>query len=965
MTTKQGDDVEIPVLRLEDIAKIEAAAMACHVGGETFKENADRSHALEALTGSDVIVALCRLAAQAKRSLQTDRIRRSNLDAALVEEAEALRVVGPSDTSRPTAYIDVVFDGPPGPQSGRFVEVEDDQQRGRGVGKWIDDGAFWRLRLNVAHQGVHTTDLGRMLRDSKFAQELDQFGIVDLRDTTDEQLMNRVIDRLREADDIEQKLGLLRGSLSKYGENVEDATKAITANAREEWAHERGTLTAKLQLVREALGAAEGEDVVEVARRIRSAPDGWIEEMAELMAKNKKLESGVQTFDIAFKYPPGQNPSRFVESLRVPAAETVTPDLDPAAVSLADVVVLPLRQPGAISDLQSGSAHDALAGRKPLTYPGLMDVLSERKDWGPGDLHRMTFALGLFVADLRDVVTNLAIGMAGSPATWNEEPSVVGDARLPVGPGAFISVPLERWREAWGPAFGVVPGGSVPLDLDGCLAMVRDRVAEIEEQRDDFSTQLDEARKERDDARRSSADYASQVSDAMAILGADPTESLKQAAERVEVNCAERARERDAASHLLAERTRERDGHRATLNRIADRLHVVHEDPKIEVAVTIALAGERDAVEWRNALASVADQVGVNTVDNITTPKRLRDAVSQRILDLQRLQERPLAKLSSVEDIDWDEAENAIERMTGLFVAHPTDAAPLVKHEEHRRLVAGELQDIGAALRIPVNFHDRWGANAGAGKDPTTGVLHPVATSDLGGGWTETLLQAVSDSDKKLDSGLRPLRPNMGATSMPSVGMPGPGVDGTAWTTGFTTVGGTTIGGGGQGGVVHVGKLYTSPAEQPLRDIIDTVAADPVLGGVVLEIKRSPARIEGGPVPCTWGTPETRALASGHWRDWHRGHGCTADPDAKAGIAIPPRTELHAFPRDQSLTGVGQAVAYVELGQLWVLTLPDEREGWAGRVYEPWVRVLGGTRLSDCSRYRLADRVRWALGQKP
>lgn len=751
MTTKQGDDMEIPVLRLEDIAKIEAAAMACHVGGDTFKENADRSHALEVLTGSDVIIALCRIAAQAKRSLQTDRIRRSNLD-------------------------------------------------------------------------------------------------------------------------------------------------------------------------------------------------------PEMVTVNLKTPAG---------------------------ADGVTPDLDPAVVSLADVVVLPQRVPGAISDLQSGSAHDALAGRKPLTYPGLMDVLSERRDWGPGDLHRMTFALGLFVADLRDAVTNLALGMAGSPATWNEEPSVVGDARLPVGPGAHISIPLERWREAW----AAVLGHPAPFDLDGCLSLVRGQIADLEEQRNQVDADLDEARKERDDARRSSADYASQVVDAMAILGADPTESLKQAAERVEVNCAERARERDAASHLLAERTRERDSHRAVLNRIADRLHVVHEDPRITAAVDRILDERSDlrvtADQWCNALGAIADQVGVHDLHG--SPSRLRDVVSSRILDLQRLQERPLAKLESVEDIDWDEAENALERMTGLFVAHPTDAAPLVKHEEHRRLVAGNLREIGAALRIPVTFQDRWGANAGIGKDPTTGVLHPVATNDLGGGWTETLLQAVSDSDKKLDSGLRPLRPNIGATSMPSVSMPnwqGTLVSG--------TFGGTTGGSGGHGvgamslpapdgvnrtGVAKFlgrapesGQAWTPTiyafAELTLRDIIDTVAADPSLGGAVLEIKRSPARIEGGPTPCYRGLEH-------HTADWHRGHGCDKDPDAKPGIAIPPRTELHAFPRDQSLTGAGQAVAYVELGQLWVLTLPDEREGWAARTYEPWVRVLGGTRLSDCSRYRLADRVRWALGQKP
>lgn len=46
--------------------------------------------------------------------------------------------------------INVVFDGPPSHQSGRFVEVEDDDGRGLSVGTWIErpDG-FWVLRLKA------------------------------------------------------------------------------------------------------------------------------------------------------------------------------------------------------------------------------------------------------------------------------------------------------------------------------------------------------------------------------------------------------------------------------------------------------------------------------------------------------------------------------------------------------------------------------------------------------------------------------------------------------------------------------------------------------------------------------------------------------------------------------------------------------------------------------------------------
>ena len=47
-----------------------------------------------------------------------------------------------------TAYIDIVFDGPPGPVPGRFVEVENDQGASIRVGEWIDRGdGYWALRI--------------------------------------------------------------------------------------------------------------------------------------------------------------------------------------------------------------------------------------------------------------------------------------------------------------------------------------------------------------------------------------------------------------------------------------------------------------------------------------------------------------------------------------------------------------------------------------------------------------------------------------------------------------------------------------------------------------------------------------------------------------------------------------------------------------------------------------------------
>lgn len=45
-------------------------------------------------------------------------------------------------------FIDIVFDGPPGPECGCFVEVEDEGGRSVNFGEWVHrpDG-YWALRI--------------------------------------------------------------------------------------------------------------------------------------------------------------------------------------------------------------------------------------------------------------------------------------------------------------------------------------------------------------------------------------------------------------------------------------------------------------------------------------------------------------------------------------------------------------------------------------------------------------------------------------------------------------------------------------------------------------------------------------------------------------------------------------------------------------------------------------------------
>lgn len=45
-------------------------------------------------------------------------------------------------------YIDIVFDGPPSHESGRFVEVENEKEASIGIGEWIDrKNGLWALRI--------------------------------------------------------------------------------------------------------------------------------------------------------------------------------------------------------------------------------------------------------------------------------------------------------------------------------------------------------------------------------------------------------------------------------------------------------------------------------------------------------------------------------------------------------------------------------------------------------------------------------------------------------------------------------------------------------------------------------------------------------------------------------------------------------------------------------------------------
>lgn len=52
-----------------------------------------------------------------------------------------------------TGFIDIVFDGPPGATSGRFVEVENSRRESINCGEWMKrDDDYWVLRVPQASE---------------------------------------------------------------------------------------------------------------------------------------------------------------------------------------------------------------------------------------------------------------------------------------------------------------------------------------------------------------------------------------------------------------------------------------------------------------------------------------------------------------------------------------------------------------------------------------------------------------------------------------------------------------------------------------------------------------------------------------------------------------------------------------------------------------------------------------------
>ena len=109
--------------------------------------------------------------------------------------------------------LEIVFDGPPGPCAGRFVEAEDGRGKGLSVGEWkkAADGATWSLCLR-------RFELEFLLRRSGMGKEFN--GQPDLDWVRFETRMHALFD------------SNIPGGVVELGERVEKLVRALRAEVK-------------------------------------------------------------------------------------------------------------------------------------------------------------------------------------------------------------------------------------------------------------------------------------------------------------------------------------------------------------------------------------------------------------------------------------------------------------------------------------------------------------------------------------------------------------------------------------------------------------------------------------------------------------------------------------------------------------------------------------------------------------
>ena len=126
--------------------------------------------------------------------------------------------------------LHVVFDGPPGPQSGRFIEVETPDGRGVNAGEWHErEDGYWELRITrpapKADSALVERIKGPLSDNSELAFILGRPGFMFIREC---QLFRSLGHEIPKRAEDEQAFWVHRmlGFWVKYGEQWRDAFHA-------------------------------------------------------------------------------------------------------------------------------------------------------------------------------------------------------------------------------------------------------------------------------------------------------------------------------------------------------------------------------------------------------------------------------------------------------------------------------------------------------------------------------------------------------------------------------------------------------------------------------------------------------------------------------------------------------------------------------------------------------------------
>lgn len=135
----------------------------------------------------------------------------------LIRELKAMRQNAGAE------FVDVVFDGPPGPEAGRFVEAEHPPGTSVNVGRWIDrKNGYWALRVPRASPQSMFGDVGEFHRKFALPVAGENVGPHQIEPEDFERRLTFIDEELREL-----TLGYIAGDLARQADAICDLAYVV------------------------------------------------------------------------------------------------------------------------------------------------------------------------------------------------------------------------------------------------------------------------------------------------------------------------------------------------------------------------------------------------------------------------------------------------------------------------------------------------------------------------------------------------------------------------------------------------------------------------------------------------------------------------------------------------------------------------------------------------------------------